>query len=1050
MADQVKSSVALDAAALAARVGSVVRGKWTIESFLGVGGMASVYAARHRNGKRVALKILHAHLAGDPSVCERFLREAYVSNKVNHSATVEVMDDDVTDDGEPFLVMDLLDGETVRDLWKKTGRTMPIGRVLQICERIADCLASCHAIGIIHRDLKPANVFITHDGEVKLIDFGVAQMRALANESSAVGTALGTPAYMSPEQAMGLVDQLDGRSDLFSLGAMLHALTTGHRINHGRNEQEALVMAASKPVPSVARVAPHLPPELVKTIDKSLSWDRRSRFRDAREMQAALLELMPAQGVAPLPARPAPRPHEVVAPPPPSLLGANSDATSSQVQSQVVATAASISTKAGASPSAFPGPEMIAAAPAAHAGMHWSSPPESSEDDSREAVLRRRMKPLDSVFASARRFGWSHETTELALHTCFEAWSDALEEDGASLEWALLPSGMASSDIPVWEPEAPSSSIPNALHAAGLRTLRVDAGLSLAELRSLLDTFLAENPDGAPAGLALATKLRGLSLRHVKFVFDPSIEAALSEAAHAETKDVEPPQPEIASNVAIVKSPPSSLSVPELSALLEVASEIEERGGHPKPRPPILLPEEPTAHGSLALTPIPHVLVYMLDHVLTGSVILEGLPGDNVIYFADGVPVKMYLSDPVVLLGEVFVNAGLISASEIERAVVAARKQDVLLGKYLVDRERITPEQLEWAVETQLLQNLTKIANLPESITYVYYGDIDVLSGIGDATFAPSSPLNPVLVSVRHWMDHARIHATLERVGSRALVLHHDAEIDRLALLPDEQLVLETIRHSQPSLVDLKMLGLAPDATVASLVYALTVTRQFEFAARTKGPMGLGARTKPASVPPESIQPIASVRPSVPSVPPSARASTLLAATPPSNPPSSAAPRSTPPTSNDNDRESREVPTRIGAMRPRAPAIRPIAAAAKSSSGTASPKPPQIRHTGAKKTTLLVRPKTASVPPDAASIDSGWGNSEPPPPASEPPRRPSGPPPHFHTTTRLRRDEIALAEAARQSSPSFGPNETQTKKHELLGDEPLLAGAIVSDDSPNE
>ena len=163
MADLVKSSKAGDEQGPTARVGSIIKGKWTVEGLLGVGGMAAVYAASHRNGQRAALKILHADFAREKTICERFLREAYVSNKVNHSATVQVLDDDMTEQGEPFLIMELLLGETVRDAWKKCGRTMPIGRVLQICERVVDCLASCHVINVIHRDLKPANIFITED-----------------------------------------------------------------------------------------------------------------------------------------------------------------------------------------------------------------------------------------------------------------------------------------------------------------------------------------------------------------------------------------------------------------------------------------------------------------------------------------------------------------------------------------------------------------------------------------------------------------------------------------------------------------------------------------------------------------------------------------------------------------------------------------------------------------------------------------------------------------------------------------------------------------------
>src|SRR6185436_3698504 len=172
---------------------------------------------------------------------------------------------------------------------------------LQICERVVDCLASCHAINVIHRDLKPANIFITREGVVKVLDFGVAQFRDANAERTATGTALGTPAYMSPEQAMGLVDQLDGRADLFSVGAMIHALCTGQRINQGRTEAEALIVAATTPVPSVARIAPDLPVEVIQLIDKALAFDRRNRYGTALEMQQALLSVAAILGGQPAP-----------------------------------------------------------------------------------------------------------------------------------------------------------------------------------------------------------------------------------------------------------------------------------------------------------------------------------------------------------------------------------------------------------------------------------------------------------------------------------------------------------------------------------------------------------------------------------------------------------------------------------------------------------------------------------------------------------------------------------------------------------------------------
>ena len=280
--------------AAAQRVGSNIKGKWHLDALLGLGGMAAVYAATHRNGQRAALKIMHLDLAREVPVVDQFIREAYVANKVGHPAVVRVIDDDLTEADEPFLVMELLEGETVRDLWRRTGRALPMKQALHIAERILDCLAACHGAGIVHRDLKPANVFLTKAGELKLLDFGVARERESRSsaERSGAGLALGTPAYMSPEQAKGLVDKLDGRSDIFSIGALLHALITGRRIHRGKSEKESLQLAASQPVPPVASVAPELPVEVQRLIDKALAWEPKDRFSDARAMQSAVLSAM--------------------------------------------------------------------------------------------------------------------------------------------------------------------------------------------------------------------------------------------------------------------------------------------------------------------------------------------------------------------------------------------------------------------------------------------------------------------------------------------------------------------------------------------------------------------------------------------------------------------------------------------------------------------------------------------------------------------------------------------------------------------------------------
>src|SRR5262245_19957290 len=201
-----------------ARVGGTVNAKWRLDALLGVGGMASVYAATHRNGSRAALKILHTEFARDPGIRERFLREGYVANKVDHPGRVAILDDDVTEQDEPFLVMELLEGETVQQLWKRKARKVPLGEALWIAGEVLDTLQCFHEQGIVHRDLKPANIFLTKDNEVKLLDFGVARVLDGSGKTLA-GTALGTPSFMAPEQAMGRIEEVDGRADMFSVGA---------------------------------------------------------------------------------------------------------------------------------------------------------------------------------------------------------------------------------------------------------------------------------------------------------------------------------------------------------------------------------------------------------------------------------------------------------------------------------------------------------------------------------------------------------------------------------------------------------------------------------------------------------------------------------------------------------------------------------------------------------------------------------------------------------------------------------------------------------------
>jgi serine/threonine-protein kinase len=220
-----------------ARVGTTLSGKWRLERLLGIGGMAAVYAAQHRNQKRVAIKLLHPEMSVDEGVKTRFLREGYVANSVDHPGAVAVFDDDVSDDGAAFLVMELLSGETLEDRAEHHNGTLPLGEVLSLTDQLLDVLGSAHERGIIHRDIKPENLFLTTNGELKVLDFGIARLRELSmppDGSTGVGTFMGTPAFMSPEQARGRWGEVDFRSDVWAIGATSTRHSPSRRRNAGR------------------------------------------------------------------------------------------------------------------------------------------------------------------------------------------------------------------------------------------------------------------------------------------------------------------------------------------------------------------------------------------------------------------------------------------------------------------------------------------------------------------------------------------------------------------------------------------------------------------------------------------------------------------------------------------------------------------------------------------------------------------------------------------------------------------------------------------------
>ena len=270
------------------RLGEMVLGKWRLDGLIGVGGMAAVFEATHRNGNQVAIKILHADLAGFEEIRERFLAEGYAANRVSHPGVVTVRDEGTTDDGAVFLVMDLLRGQTLAERLEEGRELFSVGEVLEISSQLLDVLVHAHHRGIVHRDIKPENVFLTADGRVRLLDFGIARVEGRRlTHSTAVGTTLGTPAFMPPEQALGRWTELDGRSDLWSLGATMYRLLSGLPVREPGSATEQLLGAMTRPVPSLGEVTA-LPRSVVAVVDRALAFDREARFPDARSMQLAV------------------------------------------------------------------------------------------------------------------------------------------------------------------------------------------------------------------------------------------------------------------------------------------------------------------------------------------------------------------------------------------------------------------------------------------------------------------------------------------------------------------------------------------------------------------------------------------------------------------------------------------------------------------------------------------------------------------------------------------------------------------------------------------
>jgi len=273
---------------------------YEIESAVGSGGMGVVYRARDtRLGREVALKVMAPHIASDPLMRSRFETEARAVASLSHPGILSIYELAVAD-GVPYAVMELLEGRNMRERISKGP--LPWREAVEIAAAIADGLAAAHAKGIVHRDLKPENVFLTSDGHVKILDFGLALQRLDAAgpdrptvAHTAHGVVLGTFGYMSPEQVTG--ESVDGRTDVFALGCLLYEMLTGAQLFTGTTPQEIIARLLHDSAPDLSSFDPLAPQELRAVVARAVQRDPGRRFASAQDMGGALRALLSGSAV---------------------------------------------------------------------------------------------------------------------------------------------------------------------------------------------------------------------------------------------------------------------------------------------------------------------------------------------------------------------------------------------------------------------------------------------------------------------------------------------------------------------------------------------------------------------------------------------------------------------------------------------------------------------------------------------------------------------------------------------------------------------------------
>lgn len=428
-------------------------GAWLITRLLGLGGAGAVYLA-HDGQRHGALKTLHASYQRDAKQRARFEREARVISELSHPNIVQIFEHGEDDRGDIFFVMEHLEGAPLEHMMRRYKNQLEPRQAVFVLRGLLQALEAVHARGVIHRDIKPQNLFITtNPTNVKLLDFGVAHDDLSTDQLTMHGAILGTPAFMSPEQARGRLDMLDERSDLYSCGALFFTMITGHPIHHARTAEEGLLLAATKPFHTTSTTLPSLlPPTLIAVVERALAWNPSRRYQNASEMLHALDEAWRAD-------------HTNASPP------------SRQDAHKAAAIAQHAAPSQTQEDSAHPTPDSV-------------------EQSRQESPLVQRLgqtfQAIERALDARRKYGQTHREFVEQLQRAFEALTHTLANHDGPIKLLIRPYSL---DLPkevaatIWEPTPPFDELPYNLFSAGLRAIEFDAALSLDEFTSFVTTL---------------------------------------------------------------------------------------------------------------------------------------------------------------------------------------------------------------------------------------------------------------------------------------------------------------------------------------------------------------------------------------------------------------------------------------------------------------------------------------------------------------------------------------------------------------------------------